>query len=97
MKWALMLVLATAACAPAAGEPCSDDSACGEAMTCSRPTVDCNPAAMGVCAPVLGIAGAHCSANAECGKGLFCSNDLPSEQRPAPPDAAPTGDAGSAG
>lgn len=77
----LLLLLVHPACAPAPGDPCDDQSGCGDDLVCSRPTVDGVPAPRGVCAPPRTGPDGLCAATAECAPGLFCSNDLPSEVR----------------
>jgi hypothetical protein len=66
--------LMASGCGTALGERCAADGDCGEELVCSRPKVNGELAATGVCDYALRAENEPCTVAAECARELTCSN-----------------------
>lgn len=75
-KWGSLaaLLLAAGGCGEPLGTRCTADEDCGEALVCSRPRVNGQPAASGVCDYPLRAENEPCTVAAECASTLTCSS-----------------------
>lgn len=75
------LLAALVGCGNALGDRCEADGDCGDTLVCSRPSVDGEPAASGVCDYPLRAENEACTVAGECAKALTCSNHFTPGER----------------